>query len=253
MNQNQNQSTRRYAEVAAGGSDNQRWEPTKNMNTPNYPMQIEGYFKSFKELPGTNGPFMVAEIQMVNTDGSFAQCVDVSGGKVLEEKLSSIPLGSFIMIQFKGKVQGKKNAYNDWATFIDEGAIPLHQIMGTPAPVQQQSAPNPFAAPAQQAAPVQQQVSNPFSNVQQAAPNQFGNAPTQQNTAAPVFQQASVPAQQAVNPANPFGNAPGTFQQSAPAQANPFGNGQAQGNGQFAGMQGQPNPFANENNDLPFK
>lgn len=246
MNQNQNQSTRRYAEVAAGGSDNQRWEPTKNMNTPNYPMQIEGYFKSFKELPGTNGPFMVAEIQMVNADGSFAQCVDVSGGKVLEEKLSSIPLGSFIMIQFKGKVQGKKNAYNDWATFIDEGAIPLHQIMGTPAPVQQQqSAPNPFAAPAQQAAPVQQQVANPFGNGQQTAAN--------------PFQQQSIPAQQPVNPANPFGNgapqqsAPNPFQQSAPAQANPFGNGQAQGNGQFAGMQGQPNPFAAQNDDLPFR
>lgn len=240
MNQNQN-TGRNYAEVAAGGSNNPRWEPTKNEQTPNYPMQLEGYFKKMSELPGANGPFNVAEVQMVNPDGTLGQCVDVSGGKVLDEKLRVIPLGSFVMIQFKGKVQGKNNKYNDWATFVDENAVPLHQVMGLPAPAQpfqqsapapQQQAPNPFgAAPVQQQAPV---FNNP---VQQAAPT-FSQAPVQNAPFGGQPVQQSAPIQQQAP--NPFAAAP-VVQQQAPVQ----------GNGQFPGQQAT-NPFAQQNSDLPF-
>jgi hypothetical protein len=218
MNPNQQNQTRSYTEVAAGGSDNQRWEPNKNDANPSYPKQIEGYYKTTKELPGKNGSFMVSEIQMVNPDGSLGICVDVSGGKVLEEKLRNISLGSFVMIQYKGKVQGKLNSYNDWATFVDENAVPLHQLMGVPAPVQ---------APAFNQAPAaQQQSTNPFGNTQSAP--------------APVFNQA------------PVNNSAPAFQQQAPVQQ-PFQAAPVQNNGQMQGMQNQGNPFAQQGGgDLPF-
>lgn len=252
MNQTQNQGQRNYNEVAAGGSDNQRWEPTKNENNPNYPKQIEGYFKSFKELPGANGSFMVAEVQLMNGDGTLGACVDVSGGKVLENKLREIALGTWIMIQFLGKVKGKLNMYNDWKTFTDDNAVPLHQLMGTPAPVQQFSAP-----PVQQSVPVQ---NAPFGGGQQQA---FGNAPafTQPN------QQAS-PFNQSQNPVAPQFGQPQTqapaFNQAPPAQtqqawtppantgAPQFGSAPAQQQAAPAFNQAPANPFQQQNDDLPF-
>jgi len=233
---NQNQKTgRNYAEVGQSGSDNQRWEPQKNIGNTQYPTQIEGYFKKFTELHGKNPgtTFYVAEIQMVNQDGSLGQCIDVSGGKVLEEKLRAISLGNFIMIQFKGKVQGKLNTYNDWATFIDEGAIPLHQLMGVSAqsqPFQQQNT----------------QVAQP--KVQQQAQNPFGNAPVQNNSAPAVNQQ---------NSANPFSQGQSAQNnQAAPVfnqqqQSNTFVNNQ-QGGGQMPGVSPGTNPFAQQDEDLPF-
>lgn len=245
MNQNQqNQGTRNYTEVAAGGSDNQRWEPNKNENNPNYPKQIEGYFKKTTELPGKNGSFMVAEIQLMNADGTFGACIDVSGGRVLEEKLRAIPLNSFIMIQFKGKVQGKQNTYNDWATFVDEGAIPLNQLMGVaPAPQQQvfNQAPvqNNMPPATQQTAPVF--GGNPTTNAPAQQNNVFGG---QQQQAAPVFgggQQQT---------AQPVFNQQPVQQNAAPV----FGNQQQVNNGQMTGVQQGTNPFGNQvnNSDLPF-
>ena len=241
MNQTQN-TGRNYAEVAAGGSDNPRWEPNKNDANPSYPKELEGYFKKFTELPGRNGSFYVAEIQMMNPDGTLGQCVDISGGKVLEDKLKTIALNSWIMIQYLGKVASKGgNTYNDWKTFVDDGAVPLHQLMGLPAPVQH----------FQQQAPVAQQQAPAFG---QPAVNPFGNTPVAQQQAAPVFQQQAAPVfgQPAVNNAAP------AFQQQVPAfnqapvqqQAAPV-----QNNGQMPGMQGQPNPFAQntgEGTGLPF-
>lgn len=272
MSQNQNPVQRNYNEVAAGGSDNNRWEPTKNENNPNYPKQIEGYFKSFKELPGKNGSFMVAEIQLMNQDGSLGACVDVSGGKVLENKLSEIPLGSWIMIQYLGKVSGKQNTYNDWKTFVDESAIPLHQLLGVAAPVQNRSQSNQPAfqqnqafntTPAQQQSPFQQQTP---AFQQPQAPSQQNPFGGQQQSSAPVFNQQN------------------GFQPQAPAQQNPFGGQQTQspsfnaqpvntgaGNGQWSpppantpNFNQQPvqqqqqnpfgggNPFQQQNDDLPF-
>ena len=249
MNPTQN-TGRNYAEVSAGGSDNPRWEPNKNDANPSYPKQLEGYFKRTIELPGKNSAFTVAEIQMMNADGTLGQCVDVSGGKVLEDKLREIPLGSWIMIQYLGKVQGKQNTYNDWKTFVDDGAVPLHQLMGLPAPVQhfqqqapvaQQQAPvfgQPAANPFQQA-PVAQQQAAPVFNTQAPTAQPVFNTPPATNQSAPAFQQ-QVPA---------FNQAPAqgfpVQQQSAPVQ----------NNGQMPGMQGQPNPFAQntgEGTGLPF-
>lgn len=246
---NQNQTTgRNYAEVGQSGSDNQRWEPQKNIGNTQYPTQIEGYFKKFTELPGKNPgtTFHVAEIQMVNPDGSLAACIDVSGGKVLEEKLRVIHLGSFIMIQFKGKVQGKLNAYNDWATFVDEGAVPLHQLMGVQAPTQQQQT---FQQPVQAAPQVQQQAPA-FGQPQQAAPvfgnpapiqnASFGNPAPTQNAPAPVFGGGQA-----------TGNVPPAFGQPVQQNAAPAFN-QAQG-GQMPGVPAGTNPFGNQaGGDLPF-
>ena len=194
QNQNQGQTQRQYNEVGQSGSNNQRWEPTKNENNPGYPKFIEGYFKAFREMPGGNGPFMVAEIQMMNPDGSLGILVDVSGGKVLEGKLGTIPLGSFIMIEFLGKVKGKgPNTYNSWKTLVDEGAVPLHKILGTPAPIQHNAFNN---------APVQQNQAPAFNNAPAFGQQVQNNAPAF-NTGAPV-QQNNASAFNQNQGANPF-------------------------------------------------
>lgn len=255
MNQNQNPGQRNYAEVGQGGSNNPRWEPTKNEQNPQYPRSIEGYFKSFREMPGTNGSFMVAEIQLMNPDGTLGTCADVSGGKVLENKLNEIQLGSWVMIEFKGKVKGKgPNTYNDWKTFVDENAVPLHQLLGTAAPVKTQA----FAAtPAQAQQPVQ--PANPFAvqgNAPVFTPNSapqstFGQV--QQNAQVPAFNQGTG---QVANTGNgawipPANNTP-VFNSNPPVQAQQpaFGQGQpAQNNNVFGGNQFSQ---VDGGGDLPF-
>lgn len=187
---NQNQTTERsYTQVGSSSSNNPRWEPTKNAHNPQYPTTLEGYFVKLREITGANGTFKVAEIQTVDVNGTLSTLVDVSGGKVLDDKLSTIPLGAFIMIKFGGKQPSKTpgRTYNVWETYIDENAIPYHQLGGVAQ----------VAAPA-----VQQQVANPFGN----APAQQVQQPfMQQAPATPFTQQA--PAQGIVPPAAPFGGA----------------------------------------------
>lgn len=246
----QNQTTgRNYQEVEAGGSNNQRWEPQKNENNPNYPKEIEGYFKSLKELPGQNGAFHVAEIQLMEQDGrTLGICVDVSGGKVLADKLNKISLNSWVMIRFNGKVKGKLNTYNDWSTFVDENAVPLNQLIGIPNPTNQQQV---FQQQPVQQAPVQQQPV--FGQPVQQAPA-FGQPVQNVGGTQQQFPVQQVPAfGQPQQQAPVFGG-----QQQSPAFGQPIQQNAApvfnqQQGGQMPGVQQGTNPFGNQvKDDLPF-
>lgn len=217
-----NNQPRQWTQVAAtSGSNNPRWEPTKIAFDPNNPPSIEGYFKSLSQIPGPNGTFNVAAITLVNPDGSLGQTVDVSGGAVLDEKLSQITLGSFIMIRYLGKHPSKTpgRTYNSWETFVDEGAINLSQLVQAPIatqPVFQQ----PVNVAPQFVPPVPQPV---YQNVAPVSPAPF--TPTAQPAFVPPVQQVAAPIQQV----------PVQFTQQVPVPQQP----------------NLQNPF-NTGDDLPF-
>jgi hypothetical protein len=259
-----NQQNDRFQEVGSSSSNNPRWEPQKTDLIQGAPLPVlDGYFKDLRELVGQKGAFTVAVVTTVNPDGSLGQDVDISGGKTLEDKLNDVPLGTFIRIQYEGKVKSKSsgNFYNNFKVFKDDNAIPFNQLGGhvkqqsqqqgnNNANVfnpnqnnqQQQSAPQFNPAQNFQNAPQQfNQQANP--NFQQGAPvfNSSGNAqnfqqpPVQQN-----FQQQATPTQQQT------WTPPAPVQQQQPP---------VQNNGQnFAQQNGGANVFGGnqENNGLPF-
>ncbi len=130
MNQ-QNQNKREWKEHQST-SNNQRWEPQKQNFDPNNPPYIQGYFKDLREQTGANGIFMIAVITLVNPDGSLAEDVDVSGGKVLDDKLGEITLGAYIMIKYGGKQASKTpgRSYNIWNIYEDTAAVPYQNLGG---------------------------------------------------------------------------------------------------------------------------
>ncbi len=158
---------RNYEEVNAQ-STNKRWEPQKPENAANqkYPTTLEGYFKKVTEMKGQNGMFNVYEIAMVDANNKPTVCIDVSGGKVMDDKLSEVLIGSFIQIKFDGKKQPAKggNAYNDWKVFQDKNAIPYQQVFGEAV-----------AQPAQNAAPATNDFPNAAANTNAPAATQNGN------------------------------------------------------------------------------
>lgn len=215
MNQ---QSQRQWTPVETSGSNNPRWEPTKMVFDKNNPPSLEGYFKTLREISGPNGIFKVATMTLVNLDGSLGQDVDVSGGAVLDEKLSKIPLGSFIMIKFTGKFPSKTpgRTYNTWDILLDEGAINLNQLVpaASVAPVAAQHAQPVFQQPVntqpvfQQPVQVQPQFVPPAVNSAPVQPQfqqpvQFTQQPVQTQ---PQFTQPvqSAPVPQQPNFSNPF-------------------------------------------------
>jgi len=276
-----NQQNDRFQEVGSSSSNNPRWEPQKTDLIPGAPFPVlDGYFKDLRELNGQKGAFTVAVITTVNPDGSLGQDVDISGGKALEDKLNEVPLGTFIRIQYEGKVKSKStgNNYNNFKVFKDTNAIPFNQLGGHVKPQSQQQSNN------------SAQVFNPSQNQQQAAPTfnpqqsfqqqppaqQFNPAQNfqappqqqfnpQQNMGAPVFNssgqaqqfnpnqnfQQQPPVQQQSAPQQTW--TPPAAQQSAPVQQQP----PVQNNGGgvvFGGQQQQGNPFASnpDGSGLPF-
>lgn len=276
MNQNQNNNQPKWEQVAGGGSNNERWAPQKNLNyNANDPgNSIIGYLKDISERPGANGPFSVAEIVTVDPNTrSLAAAFDVAGGKVLDDMLNDIPLGTFICIKFTGKARSKSgNTYNTWEVFQDKNAIPFSQLGGhvktqnTNAPAFSNNAgtnnaPN-FNQGQQQGFQQQQQnTSAPvFNNTN--APFSQNNSPNfnQGQSNAPVFQQQgqnNTPNfQQQTGTSNFNPNAGQNNQQQIPT-FNPNANqNQQQGNPQNGMFGGQKtnDPFAGQqqNDDLPY-
>jgi len=250
-----NQQNDRFQEVGSSSSNNPRWEPQKTELIQGAPLPfLDGYFKDLRELVGQKGAFTVAVITTMNPDGSLGQDVDISGGKTLEDKLNEVPLGTFIRIQYEGKVKSKSsgNFYNNFKVFKDDNAIPFSQLGGN---VKQQSHqsnnnanvfnPNQHNNVQQQSfqnAPVQQQQFNPQQNMGAPVFNSSGQAQTfNQNNQQPPVQQFQ---QQAPAPQQTW--TPPVQQQSAPVQ----------NNGQnFAQQNGGANVFGGQNQDgtgLPF-
>lgn len=262
MNQNQGQQNQGgFQEVGNNSSNNPRWEPQKTQLVSGAPFpRLEGYFKELREINGQNGVFCVAVIVTMNPNGTLGQEVDVSGGKVLDDKLEEIPLGSFIALQYEGKHPSKVGGrtYNLWKTFVDPGAVSYAQLGGMvkQTPVQNNN---------------QQQFQQQVQNQGQPA---FNPQQGFQNVNQPVFQQPPVNQQQSFNPQqNTFAPPANTFQppvntppvqQTAwnpPAQQQNQNNGQQQfqqtaGNQQSAPAQ-NPNVFGGNqmqgpDNGLPF-
>jgi hypothetical protein len=194
-------------------STNPRWEPNKNEGNPNYPTACEGYFKSLTPRVGPRGEFLVAVISVMK-DGVLND-VDVSGGKVLTDRLQNTPLNSYVRIEYKGKVPSKSGgSYNMFDVFVDPGAVPLDKL-----PKQTVVAPATPAAPAPVFTPQTAGVSAP---------------PTQ--PAQPVAQRPFTPSSASASqaPANPW---------TPSSPANPF----AARNAAAAAAAWTP-----ENDDLPF-
>lgn len=275
-----NQQNDRFQEVGSSSSNNPRWEPQKTDLIPGAPFPVlDGYFKDLRELNGQKGAFTVAVITTVNPDGSLGQDVDISGGKALEDKLNEVSLGTFIRIQYEGKVKSKStgNNYNNFKVFKDANAIPFNQLGGHVEPQSQQQSNNSANVfnPNQNQGQFQnhqqsQPAFNPANNQQQPPAQQFNPAQNfqappqqqfnpQQNMGAPVFnssgqaqnfqQQPTVQQQSA--PQQTW--TPPPAQQSAPVQQQP----PIQNNGGgvvFGGQQQQGNPFASnpDGSGLPF-
>lgn len=264
-----NQQNDRFQEVGSSSSNNPRWEPQKTELIQGAPFPVlDGYFKDLRELMGQKGPFSVAVVTTVNPDGSLGQDVDISGGKTLEDKLNDVPLGTFIRIQYEGKVRSKSsgNHYNNFKVFKDENAIPFSQLGGHTKPQAQQSNNNAQVFNPNQNN--QQQQSQPAFNPQQS----FQQPPVQQQNfqqppvqnGAPVFNSSGQAQQFNPNQQPPVQQAPvqnQNFQAPTPQQtwtppaptANPA---PQQNNGQnFAQQNGGANVFGGQqgsNDDMPF-
>lgn len=258
MNQNQ---TPQWTPVGGQGSNNERWAPQKELNyNPQAPGNvIMGYLKDITERPGNNGTFNVAEIATVSTDGKLGAAFDVAGGKVLDDMLDKIALGSFICIKFCGKARSKTgNTYNTWEVYKDDNAIPFNQLGGhvkqqanQQAPVQNfnnQAAPN-FQnnmAPVQNAPVFQQPVQNTQSPPVFNQPGFIVPAPNANQAPTVQQQQYVVPVHQNTQSAPAVPNfTPTQTNQQAPVQNAP---------GQFGGQPLPANPFPGNNNGsgLPF-
>lgn len=121
-----------WTKKIAGGSDNEQWKPQDmQWAPPNNPF-IHGYFTDLREISGENGIFSVAEITTINVDGSIGKSFDVSGGKVLDDMLNKIDMGSYIGIKYMGKVKSRTGGrtYNSWEVYEDGTKVPFDQIPG---------------------------------------------------------------------------------------------------------------------------
>ena len=275
----QNQQNDRFQEVGSNGSNNQRWEPNKLQLIQGQPLPwMEGYFKDVREISGQKGPFTVTVISTVNPDGSLGQDIDVSGGKALDDKLNEIPLGTYVRIEYQGKVKSRigGNEYKNWKVWKDVNAVPYGNLGGH---VKQQTS--------QQTNPVQQnnnqgqQQFNGNGNGQQQFhngnqntggqpqfnPNQgFGQnngqgqpqfnpnggqgQPQNNGGGAPVFNASGQAGQNAAPQFNSAPNFQAPGQTAAPAQNNGQSWSPQQGQQNFQNQQGgQGQPQFNPNGD----
>lgn len=263
----QNNQQRQWASVS-GGSDNQKWNPKateKNgfQYNPQGNNAIEGYYSKFSEINGQSGLFCVHEVTLVNADGSLGDAIDVTGDKVLNDKMSKIEVGTFVRVEYKGRSMKKgypaqawsqTNSYHNWEVLEDRGAVKLHQLTGI----------NPQGNPAVQSSNAP--MNNNFNQGQPQFQNQGGQA--FQNQGQPQFNNNNQGfTQQNNQQAPPQNNGGGTWTPPAGNQQTPFQGNPQQGmnqnhppvNGNFGGqqqginpMQGQGNPFAADQSDLPF-
>lgn len=237
---------RQYTEVT-NTSNNERWEPQKSNQqiNPNSPPTIEGYYKKQREQTGANGAFIVHEIALVDASGNLSQDIDVSGGVALDDMLEKIPLGTFICLQYLGKVPSKTpgRSYNNWKLFKDDNAIPYNKLAGNTGSQQQVSS----------AAPVynnQAPVPNTNQGAQHQGFQQQGNMNHMQQRQNVQQTNTTVQGMNTMQQGNM--QQQGFKQQGNMQQGNFQNNGNFQNQNMNAGanqQQGNGNPF---DQDLPF-
>ena len=287
-NQNQNR-TSRFTEVSGGGQGIEFKPHATELNgffyDPNSPNNIlEGYYKSLNEgIPTAFGTMSTASIQKVNPDGTLGEVYSVILDTFLKDKMQSIPLNTYVCLEYKGKtlkkgtplmgngqpqMWSKTNSFHTWFVGADYNAIPMNQLHQSAPVANHVNSSNAPGASLNQ---------NPFGNPNQPAPN-FPPIPNQQNIPAPNFNQQQNFQQQPVFNTQPTGaqapfvppvqNQPQVQQQPyvAPTQQvaqQPYVAPQQQVQApvqqqqnfqqqppQFGGQPIQGNPFANDN--LPF-
>lgn len=277
MNQNQqNNRTSRFTEVSGGGQGIEFKPHATELNgfffDPNSPNNIlEGYYKSLNEgIPTAFGTMSTASIQKVNPDGTLGEVYSVILDTFLKDKMQSIPLNTYVCLEYKGKtlkkgtplmgngqpqMWSKTNSFHTWFVGADYNAIPMNQLV-------------PSAQAAMPQAPVANIPANPFGNAGQNAPNfnqgqnfnqngqNFQQQPNFNQQGAgiaspiPVQNQPQVQQQPYVAPAQQVVQQPYVApQQQVQAPVQNQQNFQQQPP-QFGGQPIQGNPFANDN--LPF-
>lgn len=261
-NQNQNR-TSRFTEVSGGGQGIEFKPHATELNgffyDPNSPNNIlEGYYKSLNEgIPTPFGTMSTASIQKVNPDGTLGEVYSVILDTFLKDKMQSIPLNTYVCLEYKGKtlkkgtplmangqpqMWSKTNSFHTWFVGADYNAIPMNQLVAAmpQAPVanipantfvqnQQQNQAAPFGNPNQPAPNFNQQQNfqqQPVFNTQPTGAQAPFVPPVQQPPVQqqpyipPVQQQVQAPVQQ-----QQFQQQPPQFG-GKPIQGNPFGNGQ---------------------------
>jgi hypothetical protein len=235
---------RQFTEVA-GGSNNQTWKPQATEKNgmaynPQGDNTREGYFCGEREVTSGEKPFTVANIQLMNPDGTLGEEIDVIMDTVLKDRLSKISMNAYVRLTYLGRTHKKgintsfpwsqTNSFHNWWVGEDKGAIPLHTLTGRPAPTSQapQTNPQTFGQGQPQFNPnAQQNMGQP----QTFQPNFDPNA--QQNMGQPgqnFQQQGNVGYQQPGMPPAQFGQ---------PNMGQPVFPGGTQQN--FQPNQGQPN------------
>ena len=63
----------------------------------------EGYYVAVNEMTSKDGPFKIHSIQTVNPDKTLGEVFSISGGKVLDDKMSELKLNAFIGIEYMGR------------------------------------------------------------------------------------------------------------------------------------------------------
>jgi hypothetical protein len=148
-------SERKFETVGAAGSG-EPWKPhmtEKNFMKMGTDNVKEGYLLSVREVAGKDKPFNVYLIQVVNPDNTFGKKIEVVGDSVLVDKFNQIPFGSYIRVEYKGRLHKKDitkqpgytkdapftqtNSYHLWEVGVDQGAMPYNEMVahtGGPEP-----------------------------------------------------------------------------------------------------------------------
>jgi hypothetical protein len=254
-----NPGQRNYEAVGGGAQlDSTRWEPqmkeSNGFQMTNDGIR-EGYYAKVIDMPGSpqydNKPYNLYLIHTLNPqDGSLGVVYGVIGDKILDERMATLQIGSFIFIKYCGKKHKKgtppgtpfykNNSYHTWEVGVDRNAIPYAQM------VQKYGLPIKNDQPAQNN---QGQTNQPMQNHQQGQ--------SQNNGAGQNFQQGNMNQQgnnfqQGNNQQQGQSQNNGAGQNFQQGNMNQQGNNFQQGNNQqqnFTGNQGT-NPFGKS--DLPF-
>lgn len=104
-----------------GGDYNPEWKPTEIGET------IEGVLVKSEPNVGIYNKTIYSI--KVNDDTTFS----VWGTKVLDGQLDTVPINSYVKIEYLGKKKGKGNSYHDFNVFIAGEQAPAAAT--TPAPV----------------------------------------------------------------------------------------------------------------------
>lgn len=268
MNVNQNNQAPDFKEVG-GASENPQWKPKADDKNgyhfdPNGFNVLTGYYKDVREIPRKegNGVFVVHEIQVMNQDGSFGDCVDVTGDHVLNDRLSKIDLGVFVKLEYKGRKHkpgantsvpwNQTNSYHVWSVGAAENMAKLHEITNSAPKAKTQGAPQQNQGNQQQnnnaQGPAFQQNGN--QNFQQNNNQQQGNGNYNPNgQGGPAFQQNQNSHGTGYNPNqnNQQGGYKAPVNNGVGSQAWPGPNGQSPQQGQVNYNPNQGNQQQNNN------